>query len=648
MTMRTIHQLRTTPSTTTFSGASSCHDGNAIRKVCVSAFAVLAFSFAMAPNAANGQAGFREALEKLDRDDNGKIDPDEITALARPYLEKVYAQRRLPMNKPQDIERIQEASRIYHAIQNGVAGERVRLDSAPRIRDFEPDDEQEIIPGFGLAKIKYPYTQDDLDEADQTLRRYDRNNDGYIDRGEARRARWTHRDPFEMDLNLDDRLSRLELSQRYARRRLLKDDSGELIQRARRVGSGVEPVSRNRDDDDDRGQWWRRGGSRYWLTASMLGRFDKNRNGRLEAQESTDLNLPISQIDTDRDGDLSRDELNFYLTSLQDEIGDDAEGLPGWFYELDTDRDGQVSMPEFAEDWTPDKLTEFTLLDANADGLLTAMEVSTSKAMMGGEFSNETAEVLPPKRTVISEIEIDEDLIVGDLNVQLSITHTFVGHLDAFLTGPEGQRVELFTEIGGSGDHFEETVFDDQSDRPINKARPPFEGRHLTEAKARRQPGLEQFNGTSARGVWQLVIRGTRSDRFGMLHRWALMIRPQEQMVGGLADATLVDGEDEQDESETSTFSFGGNQSDADDSKGKPTRSIVREGWPGGDVKQAKSVPSAWDRDTVDRYRQWAEKQKASGQPITAESKRQWLESAKSDANSRSGYKGNSDGDDDR
>ena len=98
-------------------------------------------------------------------------------------------------------------------------------------------------------------------------------------------------------------------------------------------------------------------------------------------------------------------------------------------------------MSEFATKWTTEKLQEFTSLDTNDDGLLTPSEIAQSKAMVGGSYHNQTAEVLPPRKTIISEIEVDEDYLIGDLNVQISITHSNTGFLDAYLTGPQGQHL---------------------------------------------------------------------------------------------------------------------------------------------------------------------------------------------------------------
>ena len=282
----------------------------------------------------------------------------------------------------------------------------------------------------------------------------------------------------------------------------------------------------------DRSQSWRRGSSRSWLTSSILERFDLNRNGRLESHEARSLGIPSGQIDIDQNGELSRDEVQTFLTDMQDKAGDVSEGLPGWFYELDTNQDRQVELSEFATLKTNRTIQEFISLDTNGDGLLTSSEVTQSKAMVGGSYHNQNGEVLPPRKTIISEIEVSENYVIGDLNVQISITHSNTSWLDAFLTGPDGQRIELFTEVGGSGNNFEQTVLDDQSRSPITKARSPFTGTFMPEALAKRQPSLSHFNGKNINGVWQLVVRGTRNERFGMLHGWSLIVKPQERMPG--------------------------------------------------------------------------------------------------------------------
>ncbi len=475
------------------------------------------------------QAGLRESLERLDRNENGKIEPEEITPLARPYLERI-AGRRLQLDRANDISALQEAGRLYHAMRNGVVGNDVivQKQSKSALMSFGPEADQPLLPEFGVAELKYPHTKIDLEEADRSLRRSDVNKDGYLDRAEAANASWSHNDPFEMDLDHDDKLSRIELAQRYARRRLLSGASQELIQKAKRTGNGIPSSARPEAARTEEYGWWRRGGSNQWLSASVMSRFDLNRDGRLQEQEAQSLGIPMGRMDIDRNGDISRDELQSFLKALQDEAGDESTGLPGWFFELDENRDGQIEMAEFTKDWSEEKLQEFESLDSNTDGLLTSAEVAQAKSQIGGSYRNAHAQVLPPHKTVISEIEISDDFVIRELTLQLSITHTQTGYLDAFLTGPDGQRIELFSEVGGSGDNFDRTIFDDKADAPIAKAASPFTGTFQTMALMKRQPSLSSFVGKNAKGVWQLVVRGTRSERFGMLHDWSLNMKSRE------------------------------------------------------------------------------------------------------------------------
>jgi subtilisin-like proprotein convertase family protein/Ca2+-binding EF-hand superfamily protein len=557
------------------------------------------------------QAGLRESLERLDRNQDGRLQPSEITPLARPYLERITKERRIRLDESVDIDDLREAARIYYALQNGVAGNRVRPETRSTVKGFGPDQDQPYVPEFGLADVKYPYTEEDLDEARSTLRRYDRNNDGFIDRRESNEVRWTHRNPFDDDINRDDRLSRLELVQRYARRRLLSEDAQELVQKARRTGGEIRGRKTTREDPSD---WWKRGGSDFWLTASLMGRFDANRNGRLEASEAENLRMPLARIDLDRDGELTREELFALVSQMQNAAGDVTDGLPGWFFELDADRDGQVAMSEFSTEWTREKQAEFRSLDLNSDGFLTAREVIRSTAAVGGNFVNDHAQVVPPRQTIISEIEIDEDILIRDVDVEISITHTSVGMLDGFLTGPDGQRIELFTEIGGSGDHFDQTIFDDQSSALIVKAKAPFTGRFLPEGRLTGQPGLSAFNGTSAKGVWQLVIRGTRSERFGMLHSWGLTVKPMDEVpAGGHLDDSDPEPESENVPSavavsDTERERFSGAASfRRSESSGGFDEELKKPGTDSGSIKEKSIQKSVEDRK---RSKDWTPEEK--------------------------------------
>ncbi len=509
---------------------------NTFHKRCIVAVATILLCTAVSD--LHAQAGLRKSLERMDLDEDGLIDPDEITPLARPYLERIMRFRRgrernVTFDKPIPISRIQEYARIYYALQNGVAGGEVRAKGEDSVKPFGTDRDEPLVPEFGIGEIKFPYTRDDLRQAERTISREDNNGDGQIDRAEAARAEWTHRNPFDDDLNKDGRLSRLELAQRYARRRLLQNDASELVRKSSRVGSEVKPSYREREDDNERRRrdWRRRGSSDTWLSVTMLSRFDQDKDGSLNAKELEVLGIPMVNLDVDRDSLVSRDELQAYVNELQQAASDQTEGLPGWFYERDANRDDQIAMAEYTDDWTADSLKAFKDYDLNGDGILTSGEVLRSASAIGGTFVNDDAMVLPPRKTIISEIEVDENFAIADLKVQISITHTSVSLLDGFLTGPDGQRIELFAGVGGSDDHFDQTVFDDAAEARITKSRPPFKGSFRPQALDKKQPGLASFKGKNIKGVWQLVIRGTRNTRFGMLHSWSIIVKPDEDIV---------------------------------------------------------------------------------------------------------------------
>ena len=62
------------------------------------------------------------------------------------------------------------------------------------------------------------------------------------------------------------------------------------------------------------------------------------------------------------------------------------KGLPDWFLEKDVHGNGQITMAEFTDNWTPDKVAEFARYDLNHDGIITAAEcLKVEKAKAGSK-----------------------------------------------------------------------------------------------------------------------------------------------------------------------------------------------------------------------------------------------------------------------
>lgn len=479
-------------------------------------------------------------IRRIDENRNGYIEPNEISDRARSYLERFARDYGIDLSRPNPVGRIEDASRRYRDRRDQQELEDVGPMTTSTVKGFGVEADATPLPGFGDGIIRYKYNQDDLNRADDQLRRSDRNRDGILTADEIAAASWTETTPAESDLNRDGQLNRIELAQRYARRRLLE-------QRAAIVASIPAPLpttAPNSDSERYGGDASRarrlRGSDRgsQMLAYSVVERYDINKDGSLDQREMTRAGFDLNESDYNRDGAVEMNELAEYLLQEQEREGNDlAELLPTWFFELDRNQDGQIEMDEFTDAWDNDKLAEFNSYDTDGDGIVTTSELLTSKTLSGGAYANDKAMVLLPRSIVVSEIDVNEDIKIGSLAVQLSITHTFVDNLDAYLTGPDGQRIELFSHVGGSDDHFENTIFDDRADINITRGRPPYQGRFQPSALVKREKSLSAFNGKSIKGVWQLMVRSSRSERSGILHGWSLILTPDRDTVDRLPTA---------------------------------------------------------------------------------------------------------------
>ncbi len=134
--------------------------------------------------------------------------------------------------------------------------------------------------------------------------------------------------------------------------------------------------------------------------------------------------------------------------------------------------------------------------------------------------SADTPKPIPDVRTppVTSGIAVADTGVVGDVNVLLNLTHTYDGDLDIFLIGPNGVRVELSTDNGGTGENFTNTVFDDQAATAITAGTPPYTG------SFRPEGSLATLNGIPANGTWTLEITDDAGGDSGVLLGWSLIV----------------------------------------------------------------------------------------------------------------------------
>lgn len=111
---------------------------------------------------------------------------------------------------------------------------------------------------------------------------------------------------------------------------------------------------------------------------------------------------------------------------------------------------------------------------------------------------------------------------ITDINVRLNITMTWNADLDVFLVHPDGTRVELFTDVGGSSQNFINTVLDDQAATSIATGTGPFTG------SFRPEGSLAALNSKSADGTWRLELNDDEGGDVATLNNWTLIISAGE------------------------------------------------------------------------------------------------------------------------
>ena len=144
----------------------------------------------------------------------------------------------------------------------------------------------------------------------------------------------------------------------------------------------------------------------------------------------------------------------------------------------------------------------------------------------------------------LSTLTITDSGAIIDLDVLINLEHTYAADNDVFLIAPDGTRVELFTDVGGGGDNFVNTVLDDEAASSIASGAAPFTG------SWRPEGSLAALDGVDINGPWTLEI----TDDFpfdvdnGVLLGWSLWITvlPDPDLIDPLAskflDGAIVSG----------------------------------------------------------------------------------------------------------
>jgi len=180
-------------------------------------------------------------------------------------------------------------------------------------------------------------------------------------------------------------------------------------------------------------------------------------------------------------------------------------------------------------------------IDLNVMGTLQvtkggSVSTTTSGDGNGGTITVQADQVLMDGTG--SRISADTRHPFADLKVALDLLHKPDSDLIVFLDSPSGQRIAMFSQVGGNGSNFTGTVLNDQAAKPITQGAAPFTGSFQP-----RQP-LSQLVGTPESGTWTLNIRDTAggSGTAGLLQNWSLQFGNQVFRSTDLPKNILVNG----------------------------------------------------------------------------------------------------------
>ena len=227
-----------------------------------------------------------------------------------------------------------------------------------------------------------------------------------------------------------------------------------------------------------------------------------------------------------------------------DSYGFDTGDLVNWSIEIcgspqnDTDGDGIpdgsdncVNTPNFDQaDVDGDGIGDVCDDDIDNDGILNTSDncIYTSNADQADADGDGVGDVCDVECTVYSAtdlpitiastgadanytsvINILEDAPIADVNVTISINHTWNSDLDISLISPAGTTIELTTGNGGSSDNYTNTVFDQDATSSIITGSAPFTGVFIPEGD------VSLLNGEMSAGNWTLSVDDTYGPEDG-------------------------------------------------------------------------------------------------------------------------------------
>ncbi|MEL6865308.1 MAG: proprotein convertase P-domain-containing protein, partial [Bacteroidota bacterium] len=155
------------------------------------------------------------------------------------------------------------------------------------------------------------------------------------------------------------------------------------------------------------------------------------------------------------------------------------------------------------------------------------------------DYSSTNVPIEIPANTAVavsSNLTIDDELTISDINVQTNLSHTWVGDISMELISPEGTTINLMDRPGVPGSTYGcnqddiSVVFDDEAILTADDLEAACEDNGTAiEGSYRPIDPLSTLVGKEAEGNWLLIVEDAVEEDGGALDSWQLEICVQQQ-----------------------------------------------------------------------------------------------------------------------